>query len=195
MNTPRLFALALSLVLALVAFAPAYAQEGDAPAAATSPTNDNAPVDTSGSSTIAEYDMDFDNVFKVVKAALIELGYPDNYSSKKKKMIETGFRQLVDGSEFFTVMSDFGEVPYIRSPGWTVGRAKMMVNFEVLENGRVTVKVLGQLSGYEERFTNIWHYWKSNGKLEQEAMDAINAAVDKEKASAGAGSGSGTSSN
>lgn len=192
MNTPRLFALAIVVVLAILAVPSLHAQEGGTPPVAN-PTNDNAPIDTSGSSIVAEYDMDFDNVFKVVKVALVELGYPENYASKKKKLIETAFRPMATQDDFFATMSEYGEVPYIRSPGWTVGRAKLMVNFEVLENGRVTVKVLAQLSGYEGRFTNIWHYWKSNGRLEQEAMDAINSAVDKEKA-AEAGSG-GTSSN
>ena len=32
-------------------------------------------------------------------------------------------------------------------------------------------------NGYEARFTNQWHYWRSNGKLEQDAMDAIDQAV------------------
>lgn len=196
MNTPRLLAFALVVMLAMIAVPALRAQEGEAPPpapATASPTNDNAPVDTSGSSIVAEYDMDFDNVFKVVKTALAEIGYPENYASKKKRLIETAFRPLADDGNFFAKMSEYGEVPYIRSPGWTVGRAKMMVTFETLENGRVTVKVLAQLSGYEARFTNIWHYWKSNGRLEQEAMDAINAAVDKEKAASAAGAG--TSSN
>lgn len=180
MNTPRLIALAILAALLSLVAPDAHAQEGTAPAVVDS--NYNAPVDTSASAVISEYEMEFDNVFKAVRAALVQLGYADNYASRKKGFIETGFRQLVEGSDFFDVMSIYGEVPYIRSPGWTVGRAKMMVNFEKLDNGKVTVKVLGQLSGYEGRFTNVWHYWKSNGRLEEEAMDAINMAVDKEKA-------------
>jgi hypothetical protein len=181
MTTPRLFTFVLLFALALVAAPAVRAQEGTPPADTSS-----APVDTSASSIVAEYDLEYDNVFKVVKAALLELGYPDNYASKKKRLIETGFRPMADQDNFFKTMSEYGEVPYIRSPGWTVGRAKLMVTFETLENGKVTVKVLAQLSGYEDSFTNIWHYWKSNGRLEQEAMDAINAAVDREKAAAGA---------
>jgi hypothetical protein len=195
MNTPRLYALAIIVMLAMLAVPSLRAQEGGTPPAPAtpSPTNDNAAIDTSASSIVAEYDLDYDNVFKIVKTALSELGYPDNYASKKKRLIETAFRPLAEAGDFFKTMSEYGEVPYIRSPGWTVGRAKLMVNFETLENGKVTVKVLAQLSGYEERFTNLWHYWKSNGRLEQEAMDAINAAIDKEKAAAAGGAG--TSSN
>jgi hypothetical protein len=189
MNTPRLLTFAILFVLALIIAPAASAQDHQV----SKPDSNAAPVDTSASSIVAEYDLDFDNVFKVVKTALVELGYPDNYSSKKKRLIETGFRHLATQDDFFNTMSEFGEVPYIRSPGWTVGRAKLMVNFETLENGRVTVKVLAQLSGFEDSFTNLWHYWKSNGRLEQEAMDAINAAVDKEKAASAAGAG--TSSN
>lgn len=186
MNTPRLLAYGVFALLA-VFFAPAaQAQEGQVN---QNDTNYAAPVDTTASAVIAEYDMEYDNVFKAVRAALIGLGYPDNYASRKKMLIETGFRILVEGSDFFDVMQTYGEVPYIRSPGWTVGRAKMMVTFEKLENGKVTVKVLGQNSGYEGRFTNLWHYWKSNGRLEQEAMDAINAAVDTEKAALEGASG------
>jgi hypothetical protein len=190
MNTPRLFALAIIVCLALFAAPAAWSQD-------ETPKKDSsaAPVDTSASSIVAEYDADYDVVFKVVKAAVTELGYPENYASKKKRLIETGFRQLVEGDGFFTKMSEYGEVPYIRSPGWTVGRAKLMINFETLENGKVTVKVLGQLSGFEDRFTNIWHYWKSNGKLEQEAMDAINIAMDKERSASAPIGGAGSTSN
>lgn len=144
-------------------------------------TQDNRPVDTTGSALLAEYPMEYDLVFKAVKTALESLGYPANYASKKRNLIESGFRILANEDNFNAVMPDYGEVPYIRSPGWTTGRAKVMVSFEQLE-GRIGVKVLAQLSGYEERFTNVWHYWRSNGRLEQEAMDAINAEIDKEKA-------------
>ena len=189
MITPRLFVYAVLASIGLFLAPSAWAQEG---AQVQNDTNYSAPVDTSASAVIAEYDIEYDNVFKAVRAALVDLGYPDNYASRKKMLIETGFKKLVEGDDFFDVMKTYGEIPYIRSPGWTVGRAKMMVTFEKLENGKVTVKVLGQNSGYEGRFTNIWHYWKSNGRLEQEAMDAINAAVDKEKAALAAPSGEGS---
>ena len=186
MTISRLLTLALLVVTALCAAPALRAQDGSVPA--LDPTNANAPVDTSASSLVAEYELDYDNVFKIVKTTLAELGYPENYASKKRSLIETAFKQLATADDFFEVMGKLGEVPYIRSPGWTIGRAKLMVNFEKLENGKIGVKVLGQLSGYEDRFTNIWHYWKSNGKIEQEAMDAINAAVDREiSASAPAG--------
>ena len=137
--------------------------------------------DSIGTALVNEYDKDYDVVFKAVKTALDSLGYEVNYSSKKKHLIETSFKQLADEDNFFDVMKKLGDIPYLRSPGWTIGRAKISVNFEEVDSMKTGVKVVAQLSGYEQRFENRWLYWSSNGKLEDDVVAAINAAVEASK--------------
>ncbi len=134
-------------------------------------------ADSLGSALLNEYDKDFDIVFKATRSALESLGYTVSYASKKRHLMETEFKVLAEEDAFQDTMEVYGEIPYMRSPGWTIGRTKITIDFEQLDNGKVAVKVQAQLSGYEARFTNQWHYWRSNGKLEQDAMDAIDKAV------------------
>lgn len=135
-------------------------------------------TDTLGSALSYEFRLDFDIVFKGVKNALEGLGYEVNYASKKKRLIETNFKQLATEDDFYDTMSEYGDVPYMRSPGWTIGRVKVNISFEEIDSVRTGINVLAQLSGFEERFTNIWHYWGSNGRIEQEVMQAIIAKLE-----------------
>lgn len=135
-------------------------------------------LDTNTTALLQEFDKEFDLIFKSVRTALDSSGYIVNYQSKKKKLIETEFRQLAEEENFHEVMNKFGDVPYMRSPGWTIGRTKISVSFEQIDTARTAVKVLAQLSGYEDRFTNLWHYWRSNGKIEEEVMNAIIKEVE-----------------
>lgn len=135
-------------------------------------------TDTLGAALSYEFKLDFDVVFKGVRKSLEELGYEVNYASKKKRLIETNFKQLANEDDFYDTMSEYGDVPYMRSPGWTIGRVKVSVTFEEIDSVRTGIQILAQLSGFEERFTNIWHYWGSNGKIEQEAMQAIIAKLE-----------------
>ena len=173
---------ARSITLGLIAFlailcAPlAHAQE----AQPVDTANRSLP-DTLGAALLNEFSNDFDFVFKQTKSALEGIGYIVNYSSKKRKLIETEFRQLATEDNFYEEMEKFGDIPYMRSPGWTIGRVKVTVNFEQVDSARTGVKVLAQMSGYEERFTNMWHYWRSNGKVEEEVMNAIIKSVEETK--------------
>jgi len=148
------------------------------PARAQTDTGEPLATDTLGSALSYEFKLDYDVVYKGVKTTLEALGYEVNYSSKKRRLIETSFRQLATEDDFYDTMSEYGDVPYMRSPGWTVGRVKVNVTFEEIDSLRIGIKVLAQLSGFEERFTNIWHYWASNGKIEQEVMSAIIAKLE-----------------
>lgn len=177
MKTNVLKILGLLAFLLLVGGTSAYAQP-DSSKAATPADSSKQVNDTLGSALLNEFSKDFDVTFKTVKASLESVGYVVSYSSRKYKRIETDFRQLANADNFDDVMDLYGDVPYMRSPGWSVGRAKLFITFEQIDSTRTGVKVLAQLSGYEERFTNAWHYWRSNGKLEEEAMNAIVQAMD-----------------
>lgn len=152
-------------ILLFVAFGalPAVAQTEDAPADTTT-------------ALLNEYELEYELVFDAAKKALTELGYDVNYASKKRNLIETSFKVIADADNFWDVMKAYGEIPFKRSPRWKDGRIKISVRFEELD-GKVAVKVSSIISGYEDRFDNAWHYWASNGVVEQETMDAITAAV------------------
>lgn len=168
MKNLRLYILGTLVVAFLLLSAPAYAQE----------ENPAAGKDTLGSALLYEFSNDYDLVFLKVKTVLTDLGYLVNYASKKRNLVETDFKQFATEDTFHDVMNLYGDVPYMRSPGWTIGRAKISVSFEAVDSVRTGVKILAQMSGFEARFTNIWHYWGSNGKLEQEVMAALIAVLE-----------------
>jgi hypothetical protein len=176
MKSLRLFFFGLLAFFALLLTPRLHAQDQADTTKSAAASND-----TLGTPLLNEFNKDFDEVFKATKAGLEAAGYTVNYASKKRKQIETEFRQLANEDTFDDVMDKYGDVPYMRSPGWTTGRVKLFVTLEEIDSNRTAVKVLGQLSGYEERFTNRWHYWRSNGKLEDEAMNAIVQAVEGTK--------------
>ena len=122
--------IAIVLFLAVSAVLPAFAQEDDDEPAANSV---GASADTLGTALLFEFEKDYDVVFKAVKEALSSIGYEVSYSSKKRNLIETGYKGIANADNFFDVMEEYGEVPYIRSPGWRNGRTKVSVFFEQLE--------------------------------------------------------------
>ena len=174
MNTLRLLTLALLISLAASATSALYAQdpgEGDELSSGLSAEELNSEL-------LYEFNTDFDIVFKGVRDALEQAGYEVGYASKRKHLVESAFKILAQEDDFHEVMNVYGKVPYIRSPGWTVGRTKVTVRFEELDEERIVVRVQSMMSGFEARFTNQWHYWPSNGKIEGDVMDAIIAELE-----------------
>lgn len=169
----RLLIPGLFLALLLVAVPDADAQTFESNIVPPSAEGDSV-----GNALLQEFGKDFDEVFRGTRTALEGAGYIVNYSSKKRKLMETEFKQLAEEDTFDQVMATYGDVPYMRSPGWTIGRTKISITFEPIDSMRTEVKVLAQLSGYEDRFTNMWHYWRSNGKLEEQVMNAIIKEVE-----------------
>ncbi len=140
----------------------------------------DAPPDTAAKPLSQTFALEYDLVYRAVKTALERSGYTVGYASKKNQRVETEFRQLAEEENFFDNMEKYGEIPYMRSPGWTVGRCQIVVTFASSDAGHTTANVTAQLSGYEARFENRWIYWSSNGVLEKQAMDSIVVAVNEE---------------
>ncbi|MBL0332823.1 MAG: hypothetical protein IPP08_04065 [Chlorobiota bacterium] len=146
--------------------------------AQTDDMNIDVVCDTMNSAPLVfEFTKDYDQTFKAVKSALEGLGYIVNYSSKTRNLIETDYKVFANRDNFHEEMNKYGQTPYIRSPGWKFGRGKIVVAFKVVGNKMIT-RVLSILSGYEDRITNIWHYWRSNGLLDDEASSAIVESVE-----------------
>lgn len=165
----------LPFLLALLLPAIAHAQE------------EGQQVDTAKHPITQTFSLEYDLVFRAVKTALEKKGYIIGNASKKNRRIETEFRPLAEEDAFYETMEKYGEIPYMRSPGWTIGRCQVFVTFKVDDGGHTSATVLAELSGYEARFENRWVYWGSNGDLEKEAMDAITAAVADESKSSHSG--------
>ena len=134
------------------------------------------------SALVYEFNKDFDVVFEGVQKGLVNAGYEVDYASKRKKLIESKFKILAPKDDFFDIMEQYGRIPYVRSPSWENGRTLVTVRLEETGGG-TTITVQAQLSAYEKRFLNKWLYWASNGVLEEEALQAIVAAVDSESGS------------
>jgi hypothetical protein len=132
------------------------------------------------SALVYEFNNDFDIVFEGVKRGLDAAGYEVGYASKRKKLVESKFKILTpEGSDFFDIMEQYGEIPYIRSPSWRSGRVLITTRFEETGSGSIMVTVTAELSAYEERFQNNWVYWNSNGIVEEEVLGAIIVSVQE----------------
>ncbi len=131
------------------------------------------------SALVYEFDADFDVVFDGVKKGLIAAGYDVDYASKRKKLVESQFKILAgEDDDFFEVMEEYGEVPYVRSPKWINGRAMVSVRFEEGASGTITITVTAELSAFEKRFVNNWIYWTSNGLIEENVLTSIISTVE-----------------
>lgn len=131
------------------------------------------------SALVYEFDADFDVVFDAVQKGLVEAGYEVQYKSKRRKLVESQFRILAgEDDDFFDIMEQYGEVPYVRSPKWVNGRAMVSIRFEENATGTVAITVTAELSAFESRFVNNWIYWTSNGLIEEEVLTAIISAVE-----------------
>ena len=132
------------------------------------------------SALVYEFNNDFDIVFEGIRQGLDAAGYEVGYASKRKKLIESKFKILTpEGSDFFDIMEQYGEIPYIRSPSWRSGRVLITTRLEETGSGTILVTVTAELSAFEERFQNNWIYWNSNGILEEEVLGTIITAVQE----------------
>jgi hypothetical protein len=175
MNSFRAFL--LSAAVAVIALAAAPAAQAQVPEI-NFDIKGEGQQDSLGVALETTFQKDYDVVFKAARLGLEKVGYTVNYSSKKRNLMETDFKVIADEETFHDTMAVYGKIPFMRSPGWTIGRNRVSVNFVRNDStNSTTVKVLAVNSGYEARFSNMWHYWKSNGVLEKMVMDAITSAV------------------
>jgi hypothetical protein len=173
MNSIRAILLSAAVALiALVAAPAAYAQVPEI----NFDIKGEGQQDSLGVALESTFPKDYDVVFKAARQALEKNGYKVDYASKKRNLMETAFTILTEEATFHDTMAVYGKIPFMRSPGWTTGRTRVSVNFVRGDTG-TTVKVLAVMSGYEARFSNMWHYWKSNGIIEKRVMDAISGEV------------------
>ena len=170
MKTFRFFILAGTLAFLGAIFSDLHAQVN---------TGEGLSEEEKSSALLFEFEKDYDVVFKGIQKGLVDAGYEVSYKSKRRNLIESGFKILAPEDDFFEIMEQYGEVPYVRSPSWKNGRTKISVTLE--ETGSsIIIKVQAEMSGFEERFLNQWLYWPSNGVIEEDVLQAVIAAVEEE---------------
>lgn len=70
------------------------------------------------------------------------------------------------------------DVPFIRGGVWETARTQFTFRLYELETGEVRVKLVAQMSGFEEYVTNKFHFWKSNGYEETMMMEKLAKRVE-----------------
>lgn len=133
-------------------------------------------------------DAPFDLVWKAAIESIKEMGcqveesFPvesDNYLFKAK--LSSAFCVLATGYDSTMAVFDrYAErIPYIRGAVWTSARIQYTFYLTELPDGRVAVRLIGQMSGYEEYVTAKFHYFDSKGILEKELFQRFLALVQK----------------
>ncbi len=128
----------------------------------------------------------FPTVWNIIKEAIVESDCQVEAAKPVttdagtfKGKIQSTFCVLVRGEDStLPVLERYSErVPYIRAGVWTAVR--MQYTFYVVENedGDVKVKLKGEISGYETYVTSKFHYFDSNGMLEEQLFELVKKKV------------------
>ncbi len=128
----------------------------------------------------------FPAVWKSIKQALGEDGclvehekYSEADNGTYKGKLTSLFCVLAAGEDSTEeVMERYSKrVPYIRGGYWT--SVRMQYIFYVTEKEDHTVQLIlkGEISGYEEHVTHQFHYFDTNGVLEQRIIDKLKRLV------------------
>lgn len=65
------------------------------------------------------------------------------------------------------------EVPFIRGGIWANARFQYKFVIKELENGACSVRIIGEVSGFENHVTNKVHFWQSNGFKEFQMLERL----------------------
>ena len=148
------------------------------------------------------YEMDFDNDFETVWNSILKSIQDVNCQTIRKTSRQTdkGMLKGIVQSDFCVFASgddttltalkrysaelrkpeDEGKIepfPYILTGEWTAGRFQYKLIVEEVSAGKVHVKLIGELSGFESYVTKKMHFWTSNGLLETKMMDLIKSNI------------------
>lgn len=65
------------------------------------------------------------------------------------------------------------EMPFIRGGVWQNARFQYKYVIKELENGMCSVRMIGEISGFENHVTSKVHFWKSNGFKEFQMLERL----------------------
>ncbi len=66
---------------------------------------------------------------------------------------------------------------YIPDGIWAYGRINYKIILKEVKNNLVELTLTSEMSAREEYVTDQFHYWKSNGMLEKQFLDALKERI------------------
>jgi hypothetical protein len=70
------------------------------------------------------------------------------------------------------------KVPVIRGGVWINGRMQYKFIIKEQEDGQVHLRLIGEVSGFENYVTSSVHFWESNGILETRMLRRIEENIE-----------------
>lgn len=131
----------------------------------------------------------FEEVYPAIKNVIADMNCMIVTESQKqddeglqKGIIKSDFRVLAVGSDTtMPVMKRYSyDFPVIRGGVWSNGRVQYKFLLKEQEDGDTYVLLKVELSGKEDYVTRQVQFWKSNGVLEKDMFEAIDAALGLE---------------
>lgn len=74
------------------------------------------------------------------------------------------------------------DMPYLPSAKWISGRINYKIILKEMPDGKVSMTLTSEMSGYEVSVTNKVHFWKSNGLLEHQIIEEFKKKIEANKA-------------
>lgn len=135
------------------------------------------------------YNQPFEIVWKAIKKSLEDIGCMVAQENAKQDTTGTyrGYLKsemcvIVSGKEITldTIQKYSLHVPVILGGVWLNGRIQFKYTVKEEKDGKVSLVMRTEMSGFENFVTHEVHFWKSNGMLEMEMLDRIKKNIDKE---------------
>lgn len=171
----------VSALLALVALSCGYAQEQ---------VNDDTPERLKYFKE--KYEATYEAPFEVVWASVKEVigTYGVTVAQQKNSQDDEGLYKGVIKSEnivftegtdttYQTLQKYHYNMKYIPGSVWSNGRIAYKIILKEVKSGTIAMTMTSEISAFESYVTEEYHFWKSNGLLEKEFLDRLNAIVAK----------------
>jgi len=132
------------------------------------------------------YDAPFDIVYKATKKSIEELNclvskstFSQTETGFYKGLIRSDYCVFSDGKDTtFEVLNKYSlNMPSVRGGRWDNGRSQYKFTILELPDGKVSLELKGDVSGYESYATNQYHFWRSNGILETRMMANVRKKI------------------
>lgn len=136
---------------------------------------------------------DFETVWNAANKAIEELGCQTIKKTTKqndeglyKGFLHSDFCVFITGDAAYDSLKKYSAeilhkdnpqkiepIPFIRGGDWVTGRIQYKFTIEEKEQGKVTIKLVAELSGMEQHITGQIHFWTSNGIFEDRILEKI----------------------
>ena len=136
----------------------------------------------------ASYDAPFEVVWTAVKETITSYGV--TVAQQKNSQDEEGLYKGVLKSEnivfaegrdttYQTLQKYHYNMKYIPGGVWSNGRIGYKIILKEVSSGKVNMTMTTEISAFESYVTEEYHYWKSNGLLEKEFLERLEANIAK----------------